>query len=151
VLGRKTYEGLAGYWPSQSGKVGGHGQPDAEVPPSVLTAAVVARRRRTRISGLSMQKANGVSIPGSWKAKPVGVWAVVATVAAGAVTLECCPQNTPIAPGSGSAGAMVWTTLNTILVPSDNRMVRRERIGNVPRTDQHARNWRNCHGPGRAA
>jgi hypothetical protein len=30
-------------------------------------------------------------------------------VTAGAVTLECCPQNTPIAPGSGSAGAMVWT------------------------------------------
>jgi hypothetical protein len=38
-------------------------------------------------------------------------------VTAGAVTLECCPQNTPIAPASGSGGAMVWTTLNTIPVP----------------------------------
>ena len=28
-------------------------------------------------------------------------------VTAGAVTLECCPQNTPIAPGSGSAGAKI--------------------------------------------
>ena len=31
VLGRKTYEGLAGYWPSQSGKWAGHGQPAAQV------------------------------------------------------------------------------------------------------------------------
>jgi hypothetical protein len=40
-------------------------------------------------------------------------------VTAGAVILECCPQNTPIAPGSGSAGAMVWTTLTTISVPAN--------------------------------
>src|SRR5215217_3554170 len=31
VLGRKSYEGLAGYWPSQVGQLGGHGQPDTEV------------------------------------------------------------------------------------------------------------------------
>jgi hypothetical protein len=30
----------------------------------------------------------------------------------------------------------------------DNRMVRRERIWYFPRTDQHARNWRNCDRPG---
>jgi len=40
-------------------------------------------------------------------------------VTAGAVTLECCPQNTPIAPGSESAGAMVWTALTTIAVPAN--------------------------------
>jgi type I restriction enzyme R subunit len=32
---------------------------------------------------------------------------------------ECCPQKTPIAPGSGSGGAMVWTTLATISVPAN--------------------------------
>jgi hypothetical protein len=40
-------------------------------------------------------------------------------VTAGQVTVECCPQATPIAPGSGSGGAMVWTTLNTIPVPAN--------------------------------
>jgi hypothetical protein len=39
------------------------------------------------------------------------------SVTAGAITIECCPQNTPIAPGSGSAGAMVWEALTTIAVP----------------------------------
>jgi hypothetical protein len=29
---------------------------------------------------------------------------------AGQVTIECCPQPSPIASGSGSGGAMVWTT-----------------------------------------
>jgi hypothetical protein len=40
-------------------------------------------------------------------------------VTAGAVAIECCPQDTPISPGSGSEGAMVWTTLNTISVPAN--------------------------------
>jgi hypothetical protein len=40
-------------------------------------------------------------------------------VTAGAITIECCLQNTPIAPGSGSAGAMVWTALTTIAVPAN--------------------------------
>jgi dihydrofolate reductase len=31
VLGRKTYEGLAGYWPSQSGKWADMINPDAQV------------------------------------------------------------------------------------------------------------------------
>jgi hypothetical protein len=29
---------------------------------------------------------------------------------AGQITIECCPQPSPIASGSGSGGAMVWTT-----------------------------------------
>ena len=40
-------------------------------------------------------------------------------VTAGAITIECCPQATPIAPGSGSAGAMVWEALTTIAVPAN--------------------------------
>jgi hypothetical protein len=40
-------------------------------------------------------------------------------VTAGAVAIECCPQDTSISPGSGSGGAMVWTTLNTIPVPAN--------------------------------
>jgi hypothetical protein len=40
-------------------------------------------------------------------------------VTAGAVVLECCPRNTPIAPGSGSAGAMLWEALTTIAVPAN--------------------------------
>jgi hypothetical protein len=43
-------------------------------------------------------------------------------VAAGAVAIECCPQDTPISPGSGSAGAMVWTTLTTIPVPANKEV-----------------------------
>jgi hypothetical protein len=35
-------------------------------------------------------------------------------VTAGAVAIECCPSNTPILPGSGSEGTMVWTTLTTM-------------------------------------
>jgi hypothetical protein len=38
-------------------------------------------------------------------------------VSAGQITVECCPQNTPIAPDSGSAGAVVWEALNTFAVP----------------------------------
>jgi hypothetical protein len=38
-------------------------------------------------------------------------------VSAGQVTIECCPQATPIVPGSGAAGAMVWEPLTTIAVP----------------------------------
>ena len=38
---------------------------------------------------------------------------------AGQVTIECCPQPSPIASGSGSGGAMVWTTLTTIAVPAN--------------------------------
>jgi hypothetical protein len=38
-------------------------------------------------------------------------------VTAGQVTIECCPQATPIAPGSGSGGAMIYTALTTIAVP----------------------------------
>jgi hypothetical protein len=38
-------------------------------------------------------------------------------VSAGQITVECCPQNTPIAPDSGSAGAVVWKALNTFAVP----------------------------------
>jgi hypothetical protein len=37
-------------------------------------------------------------------------------VTGGAITIERCPQNRPIAPGSGSAGAMVWEALATIAV-----------------------------------
>jgi hypothetical protein len=40
-------------------------------------------------------------------------------VTAGQVTIECCPQATPIAPGSGSGGAMVYTALTTIAVPAN--------------------------------
>jgi hypothetical protein len=38
-------------------------------------------------------------------------------VTTGAVTLECCPRDTPIA--AGSAGVMVWTALTTIAVPAN--------------------------------
>jgi hypothetical protein len=40
-------------------------------------------------------------------------------VTVGAVTLECCPQTTPIAPGSVSDGAMVYTPITTITVPAN--------------------------------
>jgi hypothetical protein len=40
-------------------------------------------------------------------------------VTAGQVTIECCPQATPIAPGSGSGGAMIYTALTTIAVPAN--------------------------------
>jgi hypothetical protein len=40
-------------------------------------------------------------------------------ITAGQIAIECCPQTIPIAPGTGSQGAMVWTTLTTIAVPSD--------------------------------
>jgi len=40
-------------------------------------------------------------------------------VTGGAITIECCPQNTPIAPDSGSAGAMVCEALTTIAVPAN--------------------------------
>jgi hypothetical protein len=53
-------------------------------------------------------------------------------VTAGVVTLECCPQNTPIAPGSGSAGAMVWTALTTIAVPAN--ATTEHRVGSVSGT-----------------
>jgi hypothetical protein len=53
-------------------------------------------------------------------------------VTAGAVTLECCPQNTPSAPGSGSAGAMVWTALTTIAVPAN--ATTEYRVGSVSGT-----------------
>jgi hypothetical protein len=53
-------------------------------------------------------------------------------VTAGVVTLECCPQNTPIAPESGSAEAMVWKTLNTIAVPANARA--EYRVGSVSGT-----------------
>ena len=43
VLGRKTYEGLAGYWPSQSGKW-------ADLPPGVLTAPGAAVVRGGRLA-----------------------------------------------------------------------------------------------------
>jgi hypothetical protein len=43
-------------------------------------------------------------------------------VTAGSCAIECCPQNTPIAPGSGSEGAMVWTTLTTIPVPANKEV-----------------------------
>jgi hypothetical protein len=41
------------------------------------------------------------------------------SVTTGVITIECCPQDTPISPGSGSGGAMVWTTLTTIAVPAN--------------------------------
>ena len=41
------------------------------------------------------------------------------SVTGGAVTLECCPQTTPIPPGSGSSAGMVWTALTTIAVPAN--------------------------------
>jgi hypothetical protein len=37
-------------------------------------------------------------------------------VTAGAVTIECCPQSTPIAPGSVAEAAMIWNVLTTIPV-----------------------------------
>jgi hypothetical protein len=43
------------------------------------------------------------------------------SLTAGQIAVECCPQATPIAPGSGSAEAMVWETLNTIAVPANAR------------------------------
>ena len=42
------------------------------------------------------------------------------SVTAGAITIECCPRNTPIAPGSGSTGAVAWEALTTIAVPANN-------------------------------
>jgi hypothetical protein len=44
------------------------------------------------------------------------------SVSAGVITIECCPQNTPISPGSGSQGAMVWATLTTIPVPANKEV-----------------------------
>jgi len=41
-------------------------------------------------------------------------------VTAGQVTIECCPQNTPMIPGASSGGGMVWTVLSTIPVPSND-------------------------------
>ena len=38
-------------------------------------------------------------------------------VSAGQVTIECCPQKTPMIPGASSAGGMAWTVLTTIPVP----------------------------------
>ena len=52
-------------------------------------------------------------------------------VTAGAVAIECCPQTTPIAPGSGSEGAMIWVTLTTITVPA-NKEVEYTVAGSVP-------------------
>ena len=39
------------------------------------------------------------------------------SVSAGQVTIECCPQKTPMIPGASSAGGMAWTVLTTIPVP----------------------------------
>jgi hypothetical protein len=39
------------------------------------------------------------------------------SLSAGQVTIECCPQNTPMVPGASSAGGMAWTVLTTIPVP----------------------------------
>jgi len=45
------------------------------------------------------------------------------SVTAGVITIECCPQITPIAlgsgPSSGSGGAMVWTALTTLAAPAN--------------------------------
>jgi len=41
------------------------------------------------------------------------------SVTGGAITIECCPQNRPTAPDSGSAGAIVWEALTTIAVPAN--------------------------------
>jgi hypothetical protein len=38
-------------------------------------------------------------------------------VSAGQVTIECCPQNTPMIPGASSGAGILWTALNTIAVP----------------------------------
>ena len=41
-------------------------------------------------------------------------------VAAGVISIECCPQTTPaLPPSAGSGGAMVWTALTTIAVPAN--------------------------------
>jgi hypothetical protein len=45
-----------------------------------------------------------------------------ANVTAGAVAIECCPQTTPIAPGTGSGDGMIWTTLTTITVPANKEI-----------------------------
>jgi hypothetical protein len=41
------------------------------------------------------------------------------SVSAGQVTIECCPQKTPMIPGASSAGEMARTVLTTIPVPSN--------------------------------
>ena len=68
-------------------------------------------------------------------------------VSAGQITVECCPQNTPIAPGSGSAGAVVWEALNTFAVPPKchNRLLRRDYMGDDTCADQYAGNRKNCY------
>ena len=35
------------------------------------------------------------------------------SVSAGQVTIECCPQKTPMIPGASSAGGMAWTVLTS--------------------------------------
>jgi hypothetical protein len=43
-------------------------------------------------------------------------------VTAGAVEIQCCPQTTPVAPGSGSGDGLIWTTLTTIPVPANKEI-----------------------------
>jgi hypothetical protein len=44
------------------------------------------------------------------------------SVSAGQIAIECCPQTTPIVPGSGSGDGLIWTTLATIPVPANKEV-----------------------------
>lgn len=47
----------------------------------------------------------------------------VGPVTAGQVTIECCPQTTPmLLPSPGSGDGMVWTTLTAIPVPANKEV-----------------------------
>jgi hypothetical protein len=74
-------------------------------------------------------------------------------VTAGAVTLECCPQNTPIAPGSGSAGSDGLDGVDHDCRSREchDRIPRGERFWYFPRADQYARNRWNRNRPGDSA
>jgi hypothetical protein len=44
-------------------------------------------------------------------------------VAAGIISIECCPQTAPaLPPSAGSGDGMVWTTLTTIPVPANKEV-----------------------------
>lgn len=70
------------------------------------------------------------------------------SVSVGHVTIECCPQKTPMIPGASSAGSLDNVDHNPRSIECDNRMVCRERVRHVSREDQHARDGRNRHSPG---
>jgi hypothetical protein len=74
-------------------------------------------------------------------------------VTAGQITIECCPQNTPMSDSPTSGTKPTWTALTTIPVPlnATTEWFAGTVSGTFRATDQHARNRRNRHGFGRSA